>query len=164
MTPRVTLIGLPGVGKSTAGVLVAQELGVPFVDVGSQVEQALGGSAAEYVANHGEAPYHRAEIEQSLAAIRGDGVIALPSGAANEEIAAALQGPVIWLQASVATITRRLGMHQLGMPTLIALRNRMEHLAQQRALWYSSVATATVSTERLDAAGVAAAILAELEK
>ncbi|HQY98879.1 MAG TPA: shikimate kinase [Propionicimonas sp.] len=160
MSPELTLIGIPGAGKTTVGELLARELGVGFVDVAELVEAEVGGSAPEFFATAGEAAYREAEVRVALAALRSPGVVALSSGATDSaDVRAALSGPVVWLRTSVATATRRLSMNSLGMGALVAIRNRMDAMLAQRARWYSTAATAVVDTDRLTPAEVAAAIL-----
>ncbi|MFZ0530762.1 MAG: shikimate kinase [Propionicimonas sp.] len=160
MTPALTLVGIPGAGKTTVGALLAQQLGVPLIDVAEAVEARLGGSAPEFFAAAGEAAYRVVEEEVALDALRLDGVVALSSGAVDSaRVRAAVDGPVVWLRTSVATATRRLGMNSAGMTALVAIRNRMDAMLVERAPWYSAVATAVVETDRLTPAEVAAAVL-----
>lgn len=161
MSPTVVLVGLPATGKSTVGALLADGFEVSLVDVAERVETRIGGSTAEFLATAGEAAYRAVEAEVALAALAGDGVVALSSGAVDDEdvrTALVASGPVIWLQASVQSITRRLGMNALGMDALVAIRQRMDAMLAQRAGWYQLVATATVVTDRLSPAEVAAAV------
>ncbi len=159
----MVLVGIPGSGKSAAGALVADALGLPLVEVAELVEEQLGAPAAEVFAG-GEAGYRLVEEARSLEALAAPGVVALTSGAvASPAVRSALAGlPVVWLRASVATVTRRLGMNSLGMAILVAIRTRMAAMVEERARWYGSVATAVVDTDRLEVAAVAAAVLTEL--
>ncbi len=86
------------------------------------------------------------------------------SAVESELVRNALRGrKVVWLEASVVAITRRLGMNSLGLETLIAIRNRLDAMLQQRAIWYRDVATMCLATDRLDAADVARTILIDEE-
>ena len=51
---RVSLIGLPAVGKSTVGRRLARQLGMDFVDCDARLEQRLGGSIREFFEAEGE--------------------------------------------------------------------------------------------------------------
>lgn len=162
MTPALTLIGIPGAGKTTVGELLAAELRLPFIDVAELVEAEVGGSAPEFFASAGESAYRAAEETVALGALDSAGVVALSSGAIDSSrVRAALTGDVVWLRTSVATATRRLSMNSLGMGALVAIRNRMDAMLAERARWYSAVATAVVDTDRLTPAEVAAAVLEE---
>ena len=41
---HVFLIGMPGAGKSSVGRLVAEKLGIPFVDLDAEIETTAGRS------------------------------------------------------------------------------------------------------------------------
>lgn len=58
----MVLLGLMGAGKSTVGRLVAQRLGVPFVDSDAQLEARTGRTAAQLQRDGGRAHLH--ELEQ----------------------------------------------------------------------------------------------------
>lgn len=162
--PLLVLVGIPGSGKSAVGELVAQRLDAPFTEVDDLVEADLDGPAGEFFASAGEEAYRAVEERVAVAALESGGVIALSSGAVTSAaVRAALSGlPVVWLRASVARATRRLGMHSLGMGALVAIRNSMDAMLAERARWYGNVAIREVDTDRLTVEEVAAAILTEL--
>jgi XRE family aerobic/anaerobic benzoate catabolism transcriptional regulator len=58
---RVALIGLRGAGKSTLGRRLAQELGLPFLDMGVEIERDSGMSLSEIFSLSGQATYRRLE-------------------------------------------------------------------------------------------------------
>lgn len=60
----VSLIGLPGSGKSTIGRQLARRLLVPFVDSDHVIEQRLGCSIREYFDREGEAAFR--DVEQAV--------------------------------------------------------------------------------------------------
>lgn len=161
--PTLVLVGIPGSGKSEVGRLVAEALDVPFVEVDDLVEAELDAPAAEYFATVGEDAYRRAEEQVAVAALTLDGVVALSSGAVTSAaVRDALGGlRVVWLRTAVATATRRLSMHSLGMAGLVAIRNSMDAMLAERARWYAKVSTEVVDTDRLTAAQVAAAVMGE---
>lgn len=58
---RVALIGLRGAGKSTLGAQLAQQRGVPFIELDREVEREAGTSMNEILLLHGQAGYRRYE-------------------------------------------------------------------------------------------------------
>src|SRR5207237_5919508 len=59
----VALLGVRGAGKSTIGAALAKRLGVAFVELDQEIEQAAGLPLGELFALHGEAYYRRVERE-----------------------------------------------------------------------------------------------------
>jgi len=58
---RVALIGLRGAGKSTLGARLAEQRGVPFVELDREIEREAGTSMNEILLLHGQAGYRRYE-------------------------------------------------------------------------------------------------------
>ena len=77
----IHLIGPGGAGKSTAGPLLAQRLGLPFHDLDLQFVQRYG-CIDKFIATRGYPAYARANVEayQSLGRDAHDSVAALSSG------------------------------------------------------------------------------------
>ena len=53
MKDNIVLIGMPGVGKSTVGVVLAKALGYNFVDADLVIQQQTGKLLCELIAEHG---------------------------------------------------------------------------------------------------------------
>ena len=101
---RVALIGLRGAGKSTLGMLLAEELGFPFVELSRDVEKSAGCSVPEIQALYGMDAYRRYEQRALEATIRNDprAVIAIPGGLVSDAAAFNLvlsHCTTVWLQA-----------------------------------------------------------------
>jgi XRE family aerobic/anaerobic benzoate catabolism transcriptional regulator len=58
---RIALIGLRGAGKSTVGPLLAERLGVPFVELDREVEYEIGMTLAAVFDLYGQAGFRRLE-------------------------------------------------------------------------------------------------------
>ena len=58
---RIALIGLRGAGKTTLGRMLAQELGVAFVELDQEIEREAGMSLSEIFMLYGQAGYRRVE-------------------------------------------------------------------------------------------------------
>ena len=51
---NVTLIGMPGVGKSTVGVVLAKILGYHFLDSDLEIQEQTGKLLHELITEHGD--------------------------------------------------------------------------------------------------------------
>ena len=58
---NLALIGMPGAGKSTLGVLVAKRGAHGFVDVDLLIQESAGAQLQEIIAQRGVAEFHRIE-------------------------------------------------------------------------------------------------------
>jgi XRE family transcriptional regulator, aerobic/anaerobic benzoate catabolism transcriptional regulator len=59
----IALLGVRGAGKSTIGAALARKIGMRFVEVDQQIEEATGLALADVFTLHGEAYYRRVERE-----------------------------------------------------------------------------------------------------
>jgi shikimate kinase len=59
----ISLIGLPGSGKSTVGRQLARRLDLPFIDSDTEIEKRLSCSIREYFEREGEESFRNAEQE-----------------------------------------------------------------------------------------------------
>ena len=65
---NVVLIGMPGAGKSTVGVLAAKALGMDFTDTDLVIQTERGKTLAEIIAERGPSGF--SEIENDTLAMR----------------------------------------------------------------------------------------------
>ncbi|MDO5535012.1 MAG: shikimate kinase [Propionibacteriaceae bacterium] len=145
----IALIGAPGSGKSTVGPLLAQRLGLPFVDVDAVIEADQGRLIREIFAEDGEPAFRALEREATVACLAEGGVVSLGGGApATREIAAALDGvEVVWLAVDARNATRRIGLGE-GRPLLSVggVRATLIKLLNERTPVYAALATHRVDT------------------
>ncbi len=140
--PRnIVLAGFMGTGKSTVGRIVAQRLGMAFVDTDDVIEREAGLSIAAIFAGEGEAGFRQREaaICQRLAAQPGL-VIAVGGGAlldAQTRAAFEARAMVVCLTCDVEEIMRRVGND----PTrpLFGDREAVERLFARRSDHYASL-------------------------
>jgi shikimate kinase len=166
MSPRAVMVGAPGAGKSTIGSMVAEALGVPFLDVDSDIEAVAGKPIPDIFIDDGEEHFRKLETRAVIAALeRFDGVLALGGGAvlAPENRAALAGHTVVYLVVDVPDAISRVGLGQ-GRP-LLALNPRatLRHLLSQRRPLYEEVATITVNTDGRTPEEITADVLKQLD-
>ncbi len=161
---RLVLVGLPGVGKSTAARAVAERWACRFVDTDDLVAAAVGRAAGAYLREAGEAEFRRRELDAVREALGIDAVVATGGGVVTTpEGRGELRSAVtIWLDAADEVIISRLDDVErplLGADAPAALAS----LRRERSVWYGDVARA-----RVDASGtpdeVAAAVIEVVSK
>lgn len=161
--PRVVLIGTMGAGKTTVGGLVAERLGVPFLDTDHVVEATAGKPVAEIFVDDGEEHFRALERDAVAAALGDhDGVLALGGGAVLDPGTRALLAghPVVFLQVGLADAASRVGLG-VSRPLLLGnVRGRIKQLLDERTPIYTATARWTVATDGLDAETVAAQVVA----
>lgn len=109
---RIALVGLRGAGKSSLGQMLADDLDVPFVELGREIERVAGYSIAEIHNLYGPTAYRRYErraLEEAVE-IYHDAVIATPGGIVSD--AATFNRLLshcftVWLRASPEEHMRR---------------------------------------------------------
>lgn len=110
---HVWLVGMMGSGKTTVGVLVAQILGLPFVDIDAEIMADTGRTIVELF-DDGEDHFRNVETEALKRIAGGErSVIGTGGGAIvlrqNVSVMQA-SGTIILLDVDVATIVDRVGL------------------------------------------------------
>lgn len=154
----VVLVGFMGAGKSTVGAALAERCGVAFVDCDALIE-AQAGPVDAIFATEGEPAFRereRAVVKTALAeaAVR-PAVVALGGGAVTtlevrEALARAVQArgiQVVWLQAPVDELWRRVGEGESGVRPLARDAEAFRHLYEERESLYGQVATVVVTSD-----------------
>ena len=165
--PHIVLIGLPGSGKSTVGLLLARQLGRQFLDFDTELVRRQAMTIAEIFGQRGE-PYFR-QLEHDLTNETrelGNMILAPGSGWVSRPDTVALLRPpamFIYLRVSPATALKRMGAATAGRPLLIRPNPRaeLEKLLEGRQAAFET-ADLVVDVERLDAQGVAYQIASRL--
>lgn len=163
--PRMVIIGLPGAGKSTVGMLLADALGVGFRDTDADIEVSTGQSIADIFLTEGEDHFRALEREAVRVALGEHlGVLALGGGAILDPATRAdLVGhTVVYLEVSLAAASPRIGLSG-ARPLLVGSpRKQWLTLAEARKPLYSEVATVTVNTDDRNPSEVAARVVEAL--
>ena len=101
---RIALVGLRGAGKSTLGQMLADDLGLAFVELSREIEKFAGCSVGEIQGLYGQNAYRRYErraLEEAVQ-IYPEAVIATPGGIVSDAATfnQLLQHcTTVWLQA-----------------------------------------------------------------
>ena len=167
MSPVAVLVGPPGAGKSTVGALLAERLGVGFVDSDTLVEQRAGRAISDIFLSDGEPAFRAMERDAVAEALAGHGeVLALGGGAVmTEGVRELLDGhAVVFLAVGLAAGVRRVGL-STARPLLAGVNPRatFSALLQERLPVYRAVARHEVATDDLEPDAVADAVLAALQ-
>ena len=165
---RITLIGMPGGGKSTVARHLARRLGVVFQDTDTLIEQRIGCSISAFFAHAGESRFRQIESEL-LAELVGQtsGVIATGGGIVLSEANRALltqHTTCVYLRSSPEELFRRL-RHDSKRP-LLQVANplaRLRELFVERDPLYRQVAHYVVDTGRPSVPTLVNMILMQLE-
>lgn len=165
--PRIVVVGPPGAGKTTTGMLLAQRLDVEFRDIDHDIEHIAGKSISDIFTDDGESTFRVLE-ERAVAAalVEHDGVLALGGGAIlSEGTRALLPGhSVLFLNVGMAEGMRRTGLSG-ARPLLAGVNPRatFKALLDARLPLYREVASIEIDTDRLAPEEVVGAVLARLE-
>lgn len=158
---RISLVGLPGVGKSTIGRKLAGRLEVDFVDCDTVVEAQLGEPIASYFEREGEDRFR--DIEEGVlrdVTERHDAVIATGGGVVLREANRRLlqeRTLCVYLEAAPQSLFARL-RRSTRRPLLQVddPEARIVELARQRDPLYREAARLVVPAARNGAATLAA--------
>jgi len=111
MRNNLILIGMPGAGKSTVGVLLAKQLGLDFVDTDLILQRQTGLRLQQLINLQGLHRFRAAEeamllsldYTHTLIATGGSVIYSAPGMARLKEL-----GPLVYLNISLPLLTRRI--------------------------------------------------------
>ena len=164
----ISLIGLPGSGKSTVGRQLARRLQLPFSDSDQAIEARLGCPIREFFEREGEARFRdiEAEVIDGLSQ-QGAGVLSTGGGAVlrpeNRERLRA-RGRVIYLKSHPEELIRRL-RHDTNRPLLQVAdpMAKLRELFSTRDPLYRQTAHFVIETGRPSVATLVNMIVMQLE-
>lgn len=164
----VSLVGMPGCGKSTVGRQLARALDWCFVDSDHEIEQRIGGSIRAFFERHGEAAFRDLE-EELIGSLAGSArtVLATGGGAVLREAnrrALAGRSRVVYLRSTPEDLFRRL-RHDTQRPLLQVADplRRLRQLYRERDPLYRDTAHFVVETGRPAVPMLVKLILMQLE-
>lgn len=168
MSNRISLVGLPGSGKSTVGRHLARRLDLPFTDSDHVIEQRLGCSIRDFFSSEGEAAFRDVEEVVIAELLQGPpGVLATGGGAvlrpANRQRLREA-GSVIYLRSTPEEVFRRV-RHDAKRPLLQVddPMQRLRDLYDERDPLYCETAHFVIETGRPSVSRLVNMILIQLE-
>lgn len=164
----VSLVGLPGGGKSTVGRQLARRLAVSFVDSDAVIEQRIGEPIRTFFDREGEARFR--DIEEAVLqelCLQHDGVLATGGGAVLREANRTClreSSTVIYLRSTPEELFRRLrNDKQRPLLQVADPLAKLRELYDTRDPLYRSVAHFVVETGRPSVPMLVSMIVSQLE-
>lgn len=132
----IVLLGMPGSGKSTLGQVLAQKLGLPFVDLDSLLEQEAGCSIPVLFEQKGESYFRQLESSLLKKVLEAPVPVVLATGGGApcffDNMAAIRQhAQSVYLELSWALLARRLAQEPGDRPLLKGLTGESQEAALQ---------------------------------
>lgn len=159
---NIVLVGFMGTGKTTVGQLLAEQTGMPLVDMDAAIEQRAGKPITEIFAQDGEPHFRELErdIVRELAdqedqiVSTGGGIVLNPNNITDYE----KNGLVVCLLASPQTVLDRV-KHDTTRPLLAGdKQEKIIQLLEARKPLYEAI-THKVDTDDLEPEAIAAQII-----
>jgi shikimate kinase len=164
----ISLVGLPGSGKTTVGRQLARRLRLPFVDSDHAIESRIGCSIREFFDREGEERFR--DIEEEVLdelSLNPDSVLSTGGGAVlrlNNRVHLHDRGKVVYLKSTPEELFRRL-RHDVSRPLLQVADPlaRMRELFSVRDPLYRDTAHFVLETGRPSVATLVNMIVMQLE-
>jgi shikimate kinase len=146
---NIVLIGMPGAGKSTIGVVLAKNLGMAFIDSDIAIQEAEGKKLHELISEYGQQGFLEIEdrvnasLNPKTAVIATGGSVVYCENAMRHLNEIAL---VCYLKLSYESISERLGdLQERGV--VLGEGQTLKDLYDERVPLYEKYANMTVECE-----------------
>lgn len=163
---NIVLCGLPGVGKTSVGRLLARKLERQFIDTDDKIEEQVGMSCREYYLQAGQLAFREVESKAILELVGyQDHVIALGGGCVESgQVLANMKslGPVIHLCHDIEFLVRRKVYRDK--PAYAKGRDDYRKLATERLPLFQSVSDIAINLRDMTIPGAVQLIIEELER
>ncbi len=165
----IALVGFMGSGKTSVGRALAQEEGMEFVDIDTEIEKAAGTTIKKIFSEKGEPAFREMEkavLQETLAACRKS-VISLGGGAVlDKENRSRLRKScrIVWLWVSARTACARIDPSTRPLFPAVHAERRMEKLLQKRIPFYAGICDLAVCTEKSSPQAIAGRIIDEMDQ
>lgn len=147
---NIILIGMPGAGKSTVGVVLAKNLGYHFIDSDILIQNQYGKLLHEIIEERGIEGFWKVENDVNAAIQEVQCVIATGGSAVyGSEAMTHLQniGMTVYLQLSYETVKERLGdLNKRGVT--VKEGQTLKTLYEERIPLYEQYAHITIDCEK----------------
>lgn len=154
MKNNIILIGMPGCGKSTTGVVLAKTMGYDFLDCDLLIQNEKGKKLAEIIAENGTEGFNRIEEEVNCSIDVSNTVISTGGSAVYGHRAMThfrKNGYIVFLKVKCEELERRLGsLEERGVS--IKEGQTLEDLFEERRPLYEKYADIVIEPEGLDVA------------
>lgn len=143
---NIVLIGMPGVGKSTVGVVLAKALGYQFVDADLLIQEAEGKLLSELIEEHGTDGFIEIENRvnsqiQAHRSVIATGGSVIYGKEAMEHLKSI--GTVVYLKQNLRVLQRRL-RNLKGRGVVLKEGQTLADLYKERTVLYEKYADITV--------------------
>lgn len=163
---NIVLIGMPGVGKSTVGVILAKQLGYEFVDSDLLIQKAENRLLREIIEQEGVDGFIDVEnrvnaslcVQRSVIATGGSVVYGTEAMEHLREI-----GDVVYLRLPYEALKRRLG-NLKGRGVVLRDGQSLRDIYEERVPLYEKYADLIIDEENLDIEGTLQELLEVLRK
>ena len=147
----IFLIGMPGVGKSTVGVILAKQLGRDFIDADLVIQRRENKLLPEIIEEKGIDGFLEIENEvcRDLAGLAAGAVVATGGSAVyGTEAMERMKenGTVVYLEASLRVLRRRL-RNLKGRGVVLREGQTLKELYRERTVLYERFADITVKED-----------------
>lgn len=161
---NIILIGMPGAGKSTLGVLLARAMNYRFLDTDLVIQEREGKLLCEIIAEEGMERFLEIEGEVN-AGIEAERTVIAPGGSAIYSEAAmnhfAEIGTIVYLHVPVTELQKRLGdLKRRGV--VLKEGQSLETLFEERRVYYEKYAQVTVDVAKEEVAEILAELIRKL--
>ena len=149
---NITLIGMPGAGKSTVGVVLAKMLGYRFLDSDLEIQEQAKMLLHELIREFGDEGFLKIENEVNVGISASNTVIATGGSAVyGKEAMEHLReiSTVVYLRLPYESLQSRLGdLHERGV--VMGASQTLKDLMDSRCPLYEKYAHMIVDAEHLD--------------
>ena len=163
---NIILIGMPGSGKSSLGVVLAKKIGFGFIDSDLVIQGREGMTLERIIEKHGDAGFIQIENEVNCSINPHHTVIATGGSAVyGKEAMEHLRqiGTVIYLKLDYADISRRLSDIK-GRGVVLKDGQTLKDLYDERVVLYEKYADITIAEDGLNVEQTIEKIVAQIQK